>query len=307
NSPDVQSDHAEMLVMQANGTVTPVAEQAFKAVLVATPDNPAARYYLALARMQAGEPKRAIEGFQALLAILPSDSPLRGQIGAQIAEAAKQAGIPTPALEKGSGPSTQTPEASTAASSGTAAPPASAGGPSEADMKAAAGMTDAQREAMVRSMVEQLAAKQAADPDNFDGWMRLGRAYAVLKEMDKAAAAYDKARTLRPDDITVPEAEAQALMTGYKPGDKLPPRAVELFKTVLAKDPERPAALWYLGLAAAMDGDKATARQHWTALHDLLPANSPERKMVENALATLPKPADATASPADASASPAGK
>lgn len=311
NSPDVQADHAEMMVLKADGMVTPAAEQAFKAVLMAAPNNAAARYYLALARMQAGEPKHAIQGFQALLAILPSDSPLRGQIGGEIAQAAKQAGIPVPALEKGAGPTAQLADdadkpADTAAAGGgsagqPAAGPSAAGpstpGPSTADMAAAANMTDAQRQAMIRGMVAKLAASQAADPNNFDGWMRLGRAYMVLQETDKAEDAYARARALRPNDITVPEAEAQALMTGYKPGQKLPPRAVHLFQEVLAKDPERPAALWYLGLAAAMDGDKATARQHWTALHDLLPANSPERKMVENALATLPKPADGGAAP----------
>ncbi len=61
---DIQADHAEVLVMRAGGTVTPEAEAAFQKVLAADHDNAIARYYLALGRLQAGEPKQAIEGFQ---------------------------------------------------------------------------------------------------------------------------------------------------------------------------------------------------------------------------------------------------
>ncbi|HVY14362.1 MAG TPA: c-type cytochrome biogenesis protein CcmI, partial [Rhodopila sp.] len=188
DSPDIEADHAEMLVMQTGGTVTPAAEAAFRNVLSADQGNAMARYYLALAHLQAGEPRKAIDGLQGLLAILPSNSPLRDRIGRQIAQAAKTAGLPMPKLAEGSAP---TP---------TGTPP----GPTASQEAQAAQMPAAQREAMIRGMVASLAAKQEADPGNFDGWMRLGRAYAVLNEPDKAAAAYDKAQALRPDDLSVP-------------------------------------------------------------------------------------------------------
>lgn len=230
-------------------------------MLATDPANPMAHYYLAVARVQAGEPKRAIEGFQKLLAALPADSPMRGPIGKQIADAAQVAGIPVPELAQGAAP---------------------------ASSPDAGALTDAQRDAMIRGMVAQLAAKQAADPGNFDGWMRLGRAYAVLGQMDQSADAYAKARALRPDDLAVPEAEAEALMTGFKPGEKLPARVITLMNEVVAKDPKQPMALWYLGLDAAQNGQAAEARQRWQALADQLPTGSDDRKMVEQALATLP-------------------
>jgi cytochrome c-type biogenesis protein CcmH len=43
--PDVLGAHAEMLVMQAGGTVTPAAEAAFQQVLKIEPSNGLARYY----------------------------------------------------------------------------------------------------------------------------------------------------------------------------------------------------------------------------------------------------------------------
>jgi cytochrome c-type biogenesis protein CcmH len=262
---EVQADRAEMMVMVADGTVTPAAGTVFQKVLATDPANPMAQYYLALGQAQAGEPRRAVEGFQKLLTALPSDSPMRGQIGKQIADAARQAGMPVPELAQGAAPATS--------------PDAGA-------------LTDAQRDAMIRGMVAQLAAKQAADPGNFDGWMRLGRAYAVLGEMDQSSGAYAKAQALRPDDLSVPEAEAEALMTGFKPGEKLPDRVIALMNQVVAKDPKQPMALWYLGLNAAQNGQGAEARQRWQALADQLPSGSDDRKMVEQALATLPSSAD---------------
>src|SRR5690349_10238537 len=61
NGPDVAVARAEMLVMQTGGTITPAAETVFRDVLKADPSNPVARYYLAVALLQAGEPKHAID------------------------------------------------------------------------------------------------------------------------------------------------------------------------------------------------------------------------------------------------------
>ncbi len=275
DSPAVEADHAEMLVMQAGGTVTPAAEAAFTKVVAADHGNATARYYLAIGRMQAGEPKRAIAGLQDLLAMLPSNSPLRAQIGRRIAAAAQVAGVPVPDLAQG-----QAPEPA-----GATQP---APGPTDAAMAQAGTLPPAQQEAMIRGMVANLAAKQDADPGNFDGWMRLGRAYAVLKETDKAAVAYGKAQALRPDDISVPEAEVQALMVTYKPGETMPAQVVQLLKQIAAKDPHQPMALWYLGLDAVQGGRTTEARRSWQTLVNQLPAGSEDRRMVEAALATLP-------------------
>ena len=46
---------------------------------------------------------------------------------------------------------------------------------------------------MIRSMVDGLEQKLAANPDNLDGWLRLIRARTVLGDTDKAKAAYKTA------------------------------------------------------------------------------------------------------------------
>jgi cytochrome c-type biogenesis protein CcmH len=272
NSPDVIAGHAEVLVLQAGGVVTPAAEAAFQQLLSADPSNGMARYYVATAAMQAGEPRQAINGFQTLLAQLPANSPLRPQIGQKIADAAHAANIPVPELAQGTPPE----------------PPAQA---PDADAAAeVAKMPDAQRQTMIRGMVANLAAKQEADPANLDGWLRLGRAYAVLHEPDKAADAYDRAAKLRPDDISIPLQEVRALLNGHAPTDKLPPLVVTLLKRVESTAPNEPLVLWYLGLSAAQDRHLDTARDYWTRLLTQLPPDGQDAKMVRSALDTLPKP-----------------
>jgi cytochrome c-type biogenesis protein CcmH len=279
-SPDVAGDHAEIMVMQAGGTVTPMAEAAFRQVLEADPGSGIARYYLAVAALQAGQPRQAIDGFQSLLAGLPEGSPLRAQLGQKVAEAAQAAGIAVPELAMGP-PPTQSPT--------TQAPTAQAGGPDAKAVADAAAMPEEQRQAMIRSMVAGLAAKQEADPGNLDGWLRLGRAYAVLHETDKAAAAYDKAAKLRPDDVSIPLQEVRALLSDHAPKDKLPPRAIGLLKHVEAIDPEQPLVLWYLGVAAAQDGKRDEAHGYWAKLLTKLPAGGEQARMIQSAMDALGK------------------
>jgi cytochrome c-type biogenesis protein CcmH len=46
---------------------------------------------------------------------------------------------------------------------------------------------------MIRGMVDKLAAKLEANPDDADGWRKLARAYQVLGQPDKAKGALDRA------------------------------------------------------------------------------------------------------------------
>jgi cytochrome c-type biogenesis protein CcmH len=254
--------------MQAGGTVTPAAEGAFQQVLKADPHSPIARYYLAVAAMQAGEPHQAIDGFQSLLAEMPADSPLRPQLGQKVAEAAHAAAIPVPALATGTSPTS---------------------GPTPEAMANAANMTDEQRQAMIGGMVARLAAEQQANPTNLEGWLRLGQAYAVLHQPDKAADAYDRAARLRPDDASIPLQEVRALLSDQAPTDKLPPRVIALLKHLEATDPDEPLVLWYLGLAAAQDARLDEARGDWGRLLAKLPPGGDDAKMVDSAINALPK------------------
>ena len=75
--------------------------------------------------------------------------------------------------------------------------PAAPPGPSQADVNAAAQMTDAERQAFIRSMVERLAERLKENPNDPEGWQRLARAYEVLGEKDKAEDAKRRAQAVK--------------------------------------------------------------------------------------------------------------
>ena len=55
-------------------------------------------------------------------------------------------------------------------------------------------MPPAERETMIRGMVEGLAARLAANGGTLEEWSRLVRAYTVLREPEKARLALGEAR-----------------------------------------------------------------------------------------------------------------
>ena len=66
-------------------------------------------------------------------------------------------------------------------------------GPSAADVAAAEEMSQGDRDAFIRSMVEGLAARLEEEPSDIEGWMRLIRAYTVLGEDEAASTARERA------------------------------------------------------------------------------------------------------------------
>ena len=63
-------------------------------------------------------------------------------------------------------------------------------------------LNPAQRQAMIRGMVERLAERLRRDGSDVEGWLRLVRSYMVLGEPDKARAAVDDARRALAGDPT---------------------------------------------------------------------------------------------------------
>jgi cytochrome c-type biogenesis protein CcmH len=136
----------------------------------------------------------------------------------------------------------------------------------------------------IRGMVAKLADAMKQHPDDIEGWLRLGRSYAVLGQADDAAAAFAQAEKLKPNDPAVLMAEAQALMAGHPVAEQLTPQVVALFTRIQTIDPDEPAALWYLGLHAAQQGDFATARADWEKVKEKMPPGSDEARTVATAL-----------------------
>ncbi|MEI9987730.1 MAG: tetratricopeptide repeat protein [Aliidongia sp.] len=136
-------------------------------------------------------------------------------------------------------------------------------------------------------MVDGLAARLAQDPNDLDGWKRLGRSYRVLGDTQKSAEAYAKAAALAPDDTSLLLGQADALQAGLPDDAPVAPAVAELYRKILAREPDRQEALWYVGLAEKQAGNGAAATADWQRLLAQLKPDSAEAKTVQQALDSL--------------------
>jgi cytochrome c-type biogenesis protein CcmH len=210
---DYQSARGEALVRAADGHVTPEARAAFTQAVKGDPADPRARYFLAAAKDQDGDHAGAMADWIALLKSAPPGAPwapeVRGfviRIAAQRGEdvSAKLPPLPPPAPG----------EAQTAAGAAPPAAGAPAGGPTPDQVAAVQQMPAAQQQAMIRNMVDGLAARLKANPNDPDGWVELMRARMVLGDPAAATAAYQAARkafATTPDRLTMVSQAAKQL------------------------------------------------------------------------------------------------
>jgi cytochrome c-type biogenesis protein CcmH len=185
---EVYAGYGEMLVMLAQGVVTPSARSAFEDGVKQDPTEMVSRFYLALGDAQAGKVREAIAAWQKLAADLPADSAMRDEIRRRVEQAAQSAGIAPPSL-----PAPAATQSAAPAETGAGAP-----GPTAQDMAAAQNMSPEDRLAMIKSMVARLADRLKSEPNDLEGWLRLGRAYGVLGQRDDAIDAYEHADKLVP-------------------------------------------------------------------------------------------------------------
>ncbi len=294
---DTLAAYGEVLVARARGTVIPLARETFRTVLAREPDNGMARFYLAIAAGQDGQPAEAIRGLQVLAAEMPADAPVRAEIARRVAGFAQEAGMAPPALPPGQSPASPGsppgaplaagPRAGVPAAPPTGAPANAPRGPDQATIDAAASMPAADRTQMIRGMVARLAERLEQEPNDLDGWLRLGQSWMVLNEPEKAADAYERAAPLRAEDVTIPLRAVEALLKGRAVSDPLPPRAIAILRRIETTRPDEPAVLWYLGLVAAREGQKDTALSYWRRLRDSLPPDAPDAGMVRQAIEAL--------------------
>ncbi len=199
NRADIAADYAEALALADGGPITPEVRQIFEGVFAAEPRNLKARYYLSMAKAQRGDVRGALQDWIDLRILSPPDAPWRPVLQQQIERVARALDIDPATVEP-------SPEAvalaarpafrDTAPGAPPAASPAPAG-PGRADVEAASRMSDEERAAMIRSMVERLAGRLEENPDDVEGWLRLARAYEVLGDSEKAGRARARAEALK--------------------------------------------------------------------------------------------------------------
>lgn len=169
----------------ATNAVDPVAHDAFRKALALDPKDARARYFLAVEKDVRGDHKGAIDDWIALLRDGPSDAPWAQSVHQLVLTVAEKYKIDV----KG-----RLPDVAPAVASGEDAARAAIPGPSSDQIKDAAGMSRSDQDTMARGMVDRLAQRLAAQPNDLDGWIRLMRAQMVLGDTKAAGDALTRAR-----------------------------------------------------------------------------------------------------------------
>ncbi len=135
-----------------------------------------------------------------------------------------------------------------------------------------------QAAASIERMVENLAQKLQANPDDAQGWLMLARSYQVLERYALSADAFGRAHELLGDDpkLLADYAEVAALANA----NQLAGLPASLIETVLALDPENQKGLWLAGFASLQDGDAPAAIDYWTRLLQQMPEGSEQADQV---------------------------
>ena len=166
----------EIMVFSAGGYVSPEAEEHVLRLLARDPGNRTGRYFLGLLNVQIGRPDLAFPIWRDLLETSKENEPWVPVLRAGIVDVAARAGV-------------------------TYEPPAIRG-PTAAEIEAAEDMEAEDRDAMIRGMVEGLAARLAQEGGGPEEWAQLVRSLVVLGEEQRARNVYAEAKKVFGNDAS---------------------------------------------------------------------------------------------------------
>jgi len=159
-SADRRADLGEALIAAAGGVVTGEAKAEFERAVALNAEDVKANYFLGLAAEQDGRSNEAASIWRTMLEKAPPNASWRPLVQSALV---RVGGPSVPALSNDA-------------------------------VAAAKDMSETDRGAMIRSMVERLATRLKQNGDDVEGWLRLVRAYMVMGDADKAKAASSDAR-----------------------------------------------------------------------------------------------------------------
>jgi cytochrome c-type biogenesis protein CcmH len=269
-SGDIYANLGEVLAASRGGVISPAANDAFVKALEIDRSEPRARFYLGLEQAQQGNAETAIAIWRDLAADAPEGASWLDLVMGEMSQTAQRSGVMPMAV---------TPAHPFDLPLGTMT--ASAQKPAE--------RISPENMGMIQGMVDGLAKRLEAEPDDYDGWMMLGRSYTVLENVYGALAAYEKAMALRPEDLN-PKLQFASLMiagTDLDAPGALPTPLTNVMADVLKIRPAQPDALFITGLALSKSGNVADAKTHWKQALSALPNGAPLKAELERRLESL--------------------
>jgi cytochrome c-type biogenesis protein CcmH len=243
---DLLVDYADLLAVKANDNIEGRPLALINKALEINPQHPMGLMISGVAAYRRADYAGAVTHWEKLLLVLEPGSPDAQQVEADIAEARTKAGKP--------GATKLAPAISAAAAAGTVTPE------------------------KINQMVERLAEKLKANPDDSAGWARLARAYKVQNRLAEAEQAYVKAGKVVETD---PDLLTQfADLLAVRANNNLEGRPLALVNKALGLNPKHPMALMMAGSAAYRRADYALAVTHWEKVLTVLDPTSSDATQV---------------------------
>jgi cytochrome c-type biogenesis protein CcmH len=132
------------------------------------------------------------------------------------------------------------------------------------------------------SVLENLIARLKDNPSDIEGWIMLGRTYAIMERYTEASNTYAKLVELVPDNPQILSDYADVL--AMRDQGSLAGKPTELIHAALRIDPQYPKALALAGTAEFEQKKFAQAAEHWEKLLAVIPADSQLAKSVKDSI-----------------------
>ncbi|SDW31329.1 c-type cytochrome biogenesis protein CcmI [Nitrosomonas communis] len=144
-----------------------------------------------------------------------------------------------------------------------------------------AGMPSSHSE--IKSVVDNLVARLKENPGDIEGWVMLGRTYAIMGQYQEASATYAKLTEIIPDSAQLLSDYADVLaMTN---DGSLIGKPAELINQALKIDPNYPKALALAGTVEFEQKKYDQAAAFWEKLLSVIPADSQLAQSVNESIA----------------------
>ncbi len=265
--PNLLSSYGEVMVMDGKGSISEIAVAIFKQALILDKDDVRARFFLAQADYQIGNLDSALKSYIALANSAPATAPWQPMLREAAIEIANELEIniddKLPNIPK----ITQ----------------------NNSDMANSDNNSDNDNQKMIKSMVLKLAERMQDNPDNIDGWLRLGRSYMVLKQFSDAANAFNKASIIAPKNVDILLKAGRALRAVNNKASLA--KAAVLMQQVLKINDKNLEALWMAAIDFANQKNGKKANEYFNKALKFINKTSSDyielRLEADNILATI--------------------
>jgi len=158
-------------------------------------------------------------------------------------------------------------------------------------------------EAMVAKLAERMEKQPPGNVDDTEGWVMLGRSYAVMQRYPEASRAFARALQLMPGDAQILVDQADVL--AMQQGGNLQGEPLRLIELALKNNPSNLKGLALAGTAAFERKDYPVAIDYWTRARATAPPDSEFMRSLEQSIAEARAAAGSGMAAAGPAAAPA--